>query len=53
MAKNYPDGNYGKQVGGKLEGNSGAQQGMGVTQQGNGKPKPALPVKNLTPPRGN
>lgn len=49
--KNTPAGRLGLKVGGKLEGRCGAPVGMGVTQEGNGKPPPKLPAKNLSPPR--
>ncbi len=46
-----PAGRLGPQVAGKLEGRNRGSVGMGVTQQGNGKPPPPLPAKKLTKPR--
>ena len=46
-----PAGRHGAQVAGKLEGRNGKPSGMSVTLQGNGKPPPPLPAKQLTKPR--
>lgn len=49
--QDYPAGRLPKLVTGKLEGRNGVPSGMGLTQKGNGKPTPKLPVKNLSKPR--